>query len=489
MRLHAENRVDDGVFRHPTDSHAWKYFDDIYPYFASGAHNLRLGLAADGFNPFRSISISHSTWPVIVIPYNLPPWLCMKQDNFILSVLTQGPKEPGYANLSGWSTNGEYACPICNKRPQAHWLKNGRKWCYIGHMRFLPNNQNFRKDKKAFNGAREVRSKLKLLSDNYAKKTNTLADLEELQGCIPFTLYQLKKIFPPSFFDVMEHLSVHLADEAILCSIVLFHWMYPVERMHLSILKRTLPRSQAHRIQTEHNQNFDTWIKDYVCTTKDVIPDDVKVLSLGPHMDARRFKGYLINGFPYRIKEVDARRNSQNSGVMLSASVTSFASRKDNNPVTGDMNFYGKLNDIIEIRYSNSLKYTLFKCNWVDQHTGVMKDPFKFILVNHKNMMYKEIQINDEPFVLATQAEQVWFIQDPIDTDCSVVMRMTGRDNFDNYTNEESTKTTRITQIQPFNVQDFDKNVADVDYLLGICCNNTNAPMEAKKHCIDSMGD
>lgn len=77
-------------------------------------------------------------------------------------------------------------------------------------------------------------------------------------------------------------------------------------------------------------------------------------------MDAKRFKGYMINGFRFRIKKVDFCRKSQNSGVMLSASVTSFASRKDNNPVTGDMNFYGELIDIIEIRYSNSLKFTLF---------------------------------------------------------------------------------------------------------------------------------
>ncbi|KAL8089379.1 hypothetical protein AgCh_038991 [Apium graveolens] len=87
-------RVDDGIFRHPVDSRVWKHFDETYPDFASDARNVRLGLATDGFNPFKSMSISH-TWPVIVIPYNLPPWLCMKQDNFILFVLTQGPKEPG----------------------------------------------------------------------------------------------------------------------------------------------------------------------------------------------------------------------------------------------------------------------------------------------------------------------------------------------------------------------------------------------------------
>lgn len=97
-----------------------------------------------------------------------------------------------------------------------------------------------------------------------------------------------------------------------------------------------------------------------VCTTKDAIPDDVRLLALGPRMDARRFKGYLVNGFRFRIKEVDLHRRSQNSGVVLSANVTSFASRKDNNPITVDMNFYGELTDIIELRYSNSLRYTLW---------------------------------------------------------------------------------------------------------------------------------
>jgi len=34
-------------------------------------------------------------WPVILIPYDLPPWLCMKKENFILSLLISGPKGPG----------------------------------------------------------------------------------------------------------------------------------------------------------------------------------------------------------------------------------------------------------------------------------------------------------------------------------------------------------------------------------------------------------
>jgi hypothetical protein len=43
-------------------------------------------------------------------------------------------------------------------------------------------------------------------------------------------LCKLKKIFPPSFFDVMIHLAIHLPREAELAGLVQFRWMYPIER-------------------------------------------------------------------------------------------------------------------------------------------------------------------------------------------------------------------------------------------------------------------
>lgn len=94
MRWHSDERVDnpDGIMRHPANSKAWKFFDEKYPSFASEPRNVRLGLASDGFSPFRNGHIAHSTWPVVLIPYNLPPWLCMKQHSFILSMLIPGPK-------------------------------------------------------------------------------------------------------------------------------------------------------------------------------------------------------------------------------------------------------------------------------------------------------------------------------------------------------------------------------------------------------------
>jgi hypothetical protein len=74
---------------------AWKHVDNKYPEFALDVHNVRLGLASDGFNPFGMLNVTYTTWPVILIPYNLPPWLCLKQPFWMMSMLIPGPKSPG----------------------------------------------------------------------------------------------------------------------------------------------------------------------------------------------------------------------------------------------------------------------------------------------------------------------------------------------------------------------------------------------------------
>ncbi|XP_071704999.1 uncharacterized protein [Rutidosis leptorrhynchoides] len=95
MRWHQESRTKDGLLRHPADSPAWNTFDHQNHEFAKEPRNVRLGLASDGFNPFGKMSVSHSTWPVILIPYNLPPWLCMKKPFLFLTLLIPGPSASG----------------------------------------------------------------------------------------------------------------------------------------------------------------------------------------------------------------------------------------------------------------------------------------------------------------------------------------------------------------------------------------------------------
>ncbi|XP_048632974.1 uncharacterized protein LOC125607181 [Brassica napus] len=56
------------------------------------------------------------------------------------------------------------------------------------------------------------------------------SDVGLLKANVGVKLCNLEKIFPPSFFDVMEHLLVHLPDEVALGGPVHFRWMYVFER-------------------------------------------------------------------------------------------------------------------------------------------------------------------------------------------------------------------------------------------------------------------
>jgi len=95
MRWHKDGCLDDGNLRHPTDSILWKEFDKEHVHFAQDSRNVRLGLASDGFNPFGNMSTSYSIWPVVLVPYNLPSWRCMKDPYMIMSLLIPRPKAPG----------------------------------------------------------------------------------------------------------------------------------------------------------------------------------------------------------------------------------------------------------------------------------------------------------------------------------------------------------------------------------------------------------
>ena len=55
---------------------------------------MRLGLAIDGMNPYENLSTNHSSWPVLLVIYNLPSGLSMMRKYMMLSMLIYGPREP-----------------------------------------------------------------------------------------------------------------------------------------------------------------------------------------------------------------------------------------------------------------------------------------------------------------------------------------------------------------------------------------------------------
>lgn len=69
----------------------------------------------------------------------------------------------------------------------------------------------------------------------------------------------------------------------------------------------------------------------------------------------------------------------------------------------------------MELNYFEEFKVVLFKCDWVDvtQGKGVKQDSSNFTLVNFSHLIHSGDRESDEPFVFASQAQQVIFVQDP----------------------------------------------------------------------------
>ncbi|XP_073132543.1 uncharacterized protein [Henckelia pumila] len=190
LTWHADKRLNDGYLRHPADEPSWKLVDHKWPNFAADSRNLRLASSADGINPHGMMSSTYSCWPILMITYNLPPWLCMKRKFMMLTMLISGPKQPGndidvylepliddlkflwdtgveaydVGKLARCIVKGYHACPICGEETYSTRLKRSRKMSYTGHRRFLPANNPYRRQRKAFNGYQEFNPAPKPLS-------------------------------------------------------------------------------------------------------------------------------------------------------------------------------------------------------------------------------------------------------------------------------------------------------------------------------------
>lgn len=108
---------------------------------------------------------------------------------------------------------------------------------------------------------------------------------------------------------------------------------------------------------------FHKWLKEVV-QHKDDISLELSSLAKGPLRAEKRFSGYVVNGYRFHTKRRDSRCMTQNSGVFLTALTTSFASARDQNPIVGDVGYYGAIEDIIEVNYWGALTVVLFKCCW-----------------------------------------------------------------------------------------------------------------------------
>ncbi len=63
-----------------------------WPKFAMELQNVRVRMATGWVNPFGDKSSTWSTWPMILVNYNVPPWLSTKKHFMVLSLIIPSPQ-------------------------------------------------------------------------------------------------------------------------------------------------------------------------------------------------------------------------------------------------------------------------------------------------------------------------------------------------------------------------------------------------------------
>ena len=127
------------------------------------------------------------------------------------------------------------------------------------------------------------------------------------------------------------------------------------------------------------------------------------------------------------------------------------ASAKDKHPLYGDMTYYGVIQQIWDLDYV-LFRVPVFKCDWVNQG-AVSHDDLGFILVNLSRLGQK-----DDPFILASQANPVFYVDDPMNKQLSVVLSADPRGiHIDEENNEvEEIEELTIPQKEVLNSDGFD---------------------------------
>jgi len=113
------------------------------------------------------------------------------------------------------------------------------------------------------------------------------------------------------------------------------------------------------------------------------------------------FTGCITNGYGFHTQRHERKLQTQNSGVFVLGNV---GAGKEN------IDYCGVLTDVIRSEYIGSNHVVFFQGNWWDMHyvgRGVKVDKIGFVNLNSKRLLN-----GNDPFILASQASQVFYYND-----------------------------------------------------------------------------
>ncbi|XP_010684464.1 uncharacterized protein LOC104899023 [Beta vulgaris subsp. vulgaris] len=415
MRWHKDDRDNDGMLRHPTDALALKKVGEKYHEFAGDPRSVRLGLASDVFNPYRLINTNHRKWPVVLIPYNLPPWLCV--DAF-----------DAY-NGKTFKLRAALHSSISDFPAYAIFLG---KICYLGFRKWLHVDHPYRNEAALFDGKPEYGIAL--------VRESGLEVLKEQEGIIHFyrktnisSKKSGKKKEGEDKLNVCDNLLRTLLDmdkrrddenarKALKELGIRPHiWLQP----HANRVSYMPPASYTMSL-TEKDRFLRVLKKlkvpdGYGSNVHNIDDSSIqgkvkRALARGPSNRVKRGKGFLISGCKFDVMDRERRRKTQYSGIVVEAE---------------GQEYFEKLKEIYELNYYGSYKVVMFRCDWVDIHKGLKTNLNGSVCVNFSKLMHTSRYLYDDPFVFSTYAKQVFYVENKMQKGWFYVIRTKPRDLFE----------------------------------------------------------
>ncbi|XP_062145091.1 uncharacterized protein LOC133852365 [Alnus glutinosa] len=201
----------------------------------------------------------------------------------------------------------------------------------------------------------------------------------------------------------MNRLIMHQIHRYIVFNSEEFH---NLRTMHKDALRRSCTRGRITEalIEAQHHEQFCEWYRAYVDGLDDQRREELGhklvMRCRGLKETAVKYNRYVVNGKLFRTLAHDVGRRTQNSGVCV--------------PTVEGETYYGQLTDIFEVEYYDRTTYVLFKCNWADptMDRGFTIDEYGLVFVNFNHLVHRGEQIQDEPYVLTSQVDQVFYVED-----------------------------------------------------------------------------
>ncbi|KAM6574759.1 hypothetical protein CsatA_023086 [Cannabis sativa] len=165
---------------------------------------------------------------------------------------------------------------------------------------------------------------------------------------------------------------------------------------HLEIIAQRDPNANHNLL---HKKEFPTWFHKKIFDLYKLgsleHSDELLALAAGSDLVVYSYPACIVNGVRFVVHSRDKDRNTQNSGVSVAG--------------TEGFDYFGELQEILHLSFSGAYSVVLFRCKWFNT------DPRKKKIIIENNITSINVSgvwYKDDPYILASQAKQVFFVDD-----------------------------------------------------------------------------